>query len=574
MRSFLSLVFILLLSVQDSFAQISFKPYVWIYGADAKVVCTGDVNNDGKTDVVVGYSGISQSSVSDFRVTVYLQTNMGTLSSPTHYYYPAYANGAEAMALGDLNNDQLLDVVIGYGDSIGIYYQNTNGLLNNRVSMYYGKSVSSLHCGDLNSDGLQDLVVCPWNDLNIKVYYQGGAGFTSASFAKPFGGYDEINVADLNSDGKNDVVLMTGQGTSGLYVYTQDATGSLNPYISYIPAGPVGQPLHGVAIGDLNNDGFTDVAATKGGNAPNAKIVIWHQDTTTHLLQAPIQVTALDIPEPIEIADLDCDGDNEIVAVHGGFGHFSFFTQDLAGNYGSYSMYMTPFASHYDPQGLSIGDVNGDGRKDVVVAGGSFGLSIFYNIAMPANAVVLLDTTTITTVSKDTVQQWTTQFTNLSSTISGGYTIFQTDSFKMYITESWDSVRTDSIVVKSGTLCGNNIIDTLVFSNYTYAFVQSRDTVFTGTRIDSFLTSVTTTMGTASNVYPNPVGDYLTIQVATGSTVSGIDVFDALGRRHQLPFSSDGHVTLVDCKSLPIGTYLIVVRSGAKSSVHRIRKNK
>ena len=107
---------------------------------------------------------------------------------------------------------------------------------------------------------------------------------------------------------------------------------------------------------------------------------MWYQDTVTTLLQTPpLVVPAYDIPEPIEIADLNCDNRNEIITVHGGWSKISVYEQNTSGAYGTYTKYVIPYASHYKPHGLSIGDYNNDGSKDIAIADYANGLVLLRN---------------------------------------------------------------------------------------------------------------------------------------------------------------------------------------------------
>ncbi len=365
----------LLLFPLISCAQIQFAPYYAIpTGSSADVVAIGDVNNDGLKDVVVG-TGFYFDDANDYKVFVFLQNSLGYLSTPVKYSYGVSYPGLTSIDIADLNNDGLNDVIVGYGTNAGIFYQNASGTLNTNVPIAVGYSVYGLKAGDLNNDGLNDFVVSCVGGSALRVFTQQANGsFALATYPNPGDSNTEICIADMNDDGRNDMVCMTGGNTANIFF--QQASGVFNGFVPNATS-----DAYGLAVGDLNNDGKPDMAATKGGNTPSSKIVLWMQNPATTLMNAPTEISAYDIPEPIEIADLNNDGKNEIVVVHGGWNNLSCYEQNASGTYGTYSSFPLPYASHYDHQGLAVGDFNNDGGKDVAIADYNQGLVILYNIS-------------------------------------------------------------------------------------------------------------------------------------------------------------------------------------------------
>jgi FG-GAP-like repeat len=90
----------------------------------------------------------------------------------------------------------------------------------------------------------------------------------------------------------------------------------------------------------------------------------------------PAAYAAYNIPEPLALADLNGDGRRDITIVHGGWQTFSVMLQRPDGRLGADTLYDLPYATHYDPRGLAVGDVTGDGRPDVVVADYNYGLVV------------------------------------------------------------------------------------------------------------------------------------------------------------------------------------------------------
>lgn len=360
-------------------SQISFLPYqIYSTGSSPEVVTIGDLNNDGLNDIVLG-TGTYFDTINDYKLFIYYQDTAGNLLSPIKYDYTHVFPGLYCISLGDFNNDLLTDIVIGYGDSVGIFFQNIAGTLNPMISYYGGNDVYGVKSGDFNNDGLTDFVISLWNSSFIKVFYQDSIGFTNQTVFKPPSGFDEIDAGDVNGDGRDDVVFKPGQISQGIRVYTQNAGGFLNSAVTYNQPATILNSLHGIAIADVNNDGRNDIIATGGGNTPDGRIVIWYQDSITNLLENPVEIFAYDIPEPVEVSDLNCDEKNEIIVVHAGWQAVSVYEQDSSGNFGPFQMFNVTYATHYKPQGLSVGDINNDSKNDVAIADYNYGLILLVN---------------------------------------------------------------------------------------------------------------------------------------------------------------------------------------------------
>lgn len=484
------------------FSQISFLPYQQypIGNTFTEVVCIGDVNNDGLNDVVVGTTYYFD-PIHDFKILTYLQNNTGGLNAPIYYTYTTSGtpNIITSIDIGDVNGDLLNDIVIGKGDSIGIFYQNNTGYLNPIVNYYSGKTVKALKIGDLNNDGKKDIAIGHNINTYIKVFTQISAGFSQTTYFQPQGAGDyELDISDMNDDGLNDVVFMSGASnpTVGIYVFNQNISGTLDSFVKYVPPfSTINTALNGIALGDLNNDGKTDAVATKGGNFSSARLVFWFQDTTSNLLQSPIELQAYDIPTPVEIADLNCDGKNEIIIAHSGWLKVTFYEQDNIEQYNNYQSFSVPSTQGYEPYGLSVGDINNDGKKDIALASSQFGLIILINNSTPTNIDTSYSITnnslyyTSGTISNSVYYSETT----IDTTIE--YIITQTDYFEITTSYQIDSTRFDSTYITESSICGQFISDT------TYYSFSSQDSIFMS--IDTNL--ISTTIDSVLIVVPPPV---------------------------------------------------------------------
>jgi hypothetical protein len=177
-----------------------------------------------------------------------------------------------------------------------------------------------------------------------------------------------VDVGDVNHDGLTEIIVMSNANIGVLY---QGAFGA--PVYHHLG---VHEPTQGVAIGDINGDNLQDIVVTYGGNQPHSKIGVFLQNGTG-TLQPAVSHDSYDIPEPVVIADVNSDGKKDIVVAHGGYA-LGVYLQGTGGTLMSEELYLIP-ASHHKPQGLAVGDINGDGLNDVVIADYNYGLVVLYN---------------------------------------------------------------------------------------------------------------------------------------------------------------------------------------------------
>jgi hypothetical protein len=217
------------------------------------IVVPGDVNGDGKADVVAivpGNEAHGGSSAVAAQLFSYLGNGDGTFQSKASAV-SLQAYGATNAVLGDFNGDGKLDVVFAYFGSVSITVGlvfvpgNGDGTFGAPVSISQttqNGTDGSLLVADLSNDGKLDLV---WNKY---VYLGNGDGtfrqipLGIASPAQPQA------LGDLNADGKVDIV-------AGSSVYAGNGDGSFQTTPLFTFAG--GNAA--VVIGDVNGDGNPDL---------------------------------------------------------------------------------------------------------------------------------------------------------------------------------------------------------------------------------------------------------------------------------------------------------------------------
>ena len=383
-------------AVQDAYGNSMTADYSWSFTVDPglflpyaaiptgswpEAVAIGDVNGDGRNDVVMTTSFYFDAE-NDYKLLVLLQGADGTLEPAVkHPTSGTYTASPDTVAIGDLNNDGRNDILVGNsGLGIEVFLQDAAGNLTPGVS-YATVDSNKVRIADLNGDGLQDVVGIGSGTDTVSVLYQNldGTLETPVVSSVTHGGFDDLEVGDVNDDGRPDVIVMSGQlWLPNLGILLQDQAGGLSVPAYYSIADQV--LTHGVGIGDVNGDGRADVVVSSDGNRPSSAIGVFLQNASG-LLDPAISYVSYDIPEPVEVADVNSDGRQDIVVLHGGWNSLGVYLQGADGELQTEGLYQIPYATHYNPHGMAVGDINGDGWNDAVIADYNNGLVVLYNTA-------------------------------------------------------------------------------------------------------------------------------------------------------------------------------------------------
>jgi fibronectin type III domain protein/VCBS repeat protein len=401
-------------------AATSLLPYqVVAVPSQADAVAVGDVTGDRRADIVFA-TGYANDAANDFHLFVLPQRADGTLGAAVRYATAGgYAARPGSVDLGDVTGDGLIDVVVGL-DRLGI--QVFPGLADGSLgspSFLATNDSTRVAIGHFDGDAHADVAGIGWGSNTVTILAGTSTGLDPvATLGARHGGYDDLEVGDVTGDGRDDLIVMSGQlyANPNLSVLAQLAGGGFGPATEY----RIGTNIltQGIGLGDVTGDGRTDVVASYGGNRPSSYVAVFAQ-TAAGALAPPVSYPSYDIPEPVEVADLDGDARPEVVTVHGGWQRVGVYGGLSDGTLAPEALSTVPYASHYNVQGVAIGDINGDGRPDIVEADYNYGLVLLLNAAPPPPKVPGAPTLTSATAADHSVTlAWAAPASNGGASIS------------------------------------------------------------------------------------------------------------------------------------------------------------
>jgi choice-of-anchor C domain-containing protein len=282
-----------------------------------------------------------------------------SFASPT-----SYAVGAQpkSVAVGDLNGDGRLDLVTANSNTgyVSVLLGNGDGSLQAERRFAAADPYTVVIC-DVNRDGKPDLVASdPDYDRVLVLLGNGDGSFQPQTTSDAGVDPRSIAVADLNGDGRLDAVT-PNSGSDDVSVLLGNGDGSFQPQTRL----DVGAFPMSVAIGDLNGDGRPDLAVANSRSG-DVSLLFGNGDGT---FQPQTRLAVANYPWSVAIGDLNGDGLPDLVVSTGGSG---------PPNTGAVAVLLGNGDGSFRPEGsyptgsytswVAIGDLNGDGRPDIVTA--------------------------------------------------------------------------------------------------------------------------------------------------------------------------------------------------------------
>ena len=255
------------------------------YGVSGVNTAVGDIDGDGKADVVVG---LAAGSGNPARVAAYRAD--GTLIPGSDFVTMGTMYGAN-VAVGDFDGDGKAEIVVGAGlnsnnpAQVRVFKYESGAIIDTGINFnaFNVKGGVNIATGDVDGDGIPELITAagvnknagpevrvwkintsgvPWSIIDTGIHFVAFAGRYGAGVA----------TGDLNGDGICEIIVTSGPNPNGGSNMIKVFNGNGTNFGLVITDSSVGYGLS-VASADLNNDGVAEIVAGLGPLSKNSSTV-------------------------------------------------------------------------------------------------------------------------------------------------------------------------------------------------------------------------------------------------------------------------------------------------------------
>jgi hypothetical protein len=358
-----------------------------VTASSPRQVLIGDVTGDGQDDIVLNGMTWNPQFPSIGQVVVRTRASLRGEAEPIVLSIPETYE-ASSILLADMNNDAVKDIVVGHSRGLTVFTADGVGGFTraDRIGTYAGGPLAAL---DVDGDGYLDVAAAA--DTGLICYGNGQGAFRSCgSFLLP-SQISDFAVGDVNGDGAEDL-LVSSILQARLSIYINVGAARLDPSRTVdLPDLWSGANnawnANGVVVGDFNGDGRNDVAVTRTQNKPTGIWMLYQDERGDLVTGEPLR--GVDLPGDLLGVDVDNDGRKDLVTVHGGWATLSIHLQGASGMEAQAITYFAHVSGGRN--GFAVGDMNGDGCKDIVVVT-SIGVTMRYGSnCVPSRAPVVVN---------------------------------------------------------------------------------------------------------------------------------------------------------------------------------------
>lgn len=346
-----------------------FAPAVsYTAGSAPNGIAVGDFDRDGIADLAIA-NGSGTTTFSVLRGKGAPGAGDGTFLAAVPYTSSGVT--PRAIAAADMDDDGILDLLVGVNNSLQLWKGAANGTFALRSSVGAGSTPRSIAVGDLDADGVLDVAVANSAGNEVRLLHGEGvngigsgtltAWRTIAVGASPV----RVLLTDLDGDGILDVVTANnGAGTLSIARGRGTAPRGDGTFAAVTTLSPGGSPF-GLACGDFDRDGRTDLVVANSAST----VLTEYRGTGGGAFAKRGDFTVPLAPQDLVVGDFDGDGLADLATACAGTNQAVVLPGTGDGGFGAARV----FAVAAGPGCVAAGDFKSDGAPDLVTANYSAG---------------------------------------------------------------------------------------------------------------------------------------------------------------------------------------------------------
>ena len=366
---------------KDSITSTDIEPKIdFTVGAYPVSISIGDIDGDGKSDLAI----VNQNSNT---VSVLQKTgNNGTVSFATKVDFTT-GSLPQSLSIGDIDGDGKIDLAIAVSNAVSVL-RNTSS--SNSVSFAAkvdfpaGTNPRSIAIVDIDGDGKLDLAIANSGSNTVSVLRNiGSSGIINFATKVDFitgTSPRSIAIGDIDGDEKPDLAVVNN-GSNTVSVLRNTGSSSSISFATKVDF-TVGTLPQSVSIGDLDGDGKLDLAIANYNS--NMVSVLRNTSNSGNIsLASKLDFSTGVGSNSVAIGDINGDGKPDLTIANAGSNSVSVLRNTGSNGIINFATKLD-FATGSSPRFLAIGDIDGDGKPDLVATNlSSNNVSILHNNPLP-----------------------------------------------------------------------------------------------------------------------------------------------------------------------------------------------
>jgi len=330
---------------------------------------SGDYNRDGAPDLAIVNSTANQLAVRFSNRSLFQVGDcLGAIAPGRTYEISTAPTG---IASGDIDQNRTIDIVVAVQAGVSLLRNDGTGAFTVDAPLSAGSDPQVVLVADVDGDGFADIVVGNGAGNAVTILYgRASGGFDPPASRAVNGAVTAVAVADFNLDSFLDLAVATDLGQLVVFIQNRSAPRTF----SGLTPLDVGVKPTAIGIGDFNRDGKPDVTITSGGADGMVTILLDQlpESTTPPFVVSAEEATG-NTPSGLGVDQLNRDFPLYVVVANQNERTLPFFFSDGDGGLVPSSGDCRDAVQGVCRVGagafsLVLGDLDGDGKSDVVTA--------------------------------------------------------------------------------------------------------------------------------------------------------------------------------------------------------------